>query len=859
MQKFVTVSAVLLFVLVAFSVSAQTNYYISPTGDDSNSGTSQASPYATLEKARDQIRTTSPSDAVTVWLMDGDYYLDSTFDLTSLDSGTASNRTTYRAVNKHAAKLHLTKRIPVSDLESITDPAILARVNSAATGQVKALDLAALGVQNMDTWPDYFPAANQSLFRIYADDDAMQLSRYPNDSTMMMKRVLQNEPGIFEYRNNRTADWLDAVNDGLWLQGYWRVAWQYDAVKTTSIDVANKTITQAASVPLGIGSKYQRPEGSGVEPYIAINLLEEIDLPGEWSVNFNTDILYIWVPSGTSELKILDKEEAIFELQSVDYVDIIDIKFDYSLGNAIKIVNGYDNKVAGCDITHCIQDAVVVQDGSSHDIVSNDIHHLGAGGISLSGGDRSTLTEAGHTAVNNHIYEFGEVTPIYEGAIEIPGKHEENNVGMYVAHNKIHGTPHVGVEFCGNNNIFEYNEVYDICRVSNDMAAFYSWNDWSSYGNVFRYNYVHDAEQAHGVYLDDGDSGETIYNNIFQHIDVGIFIGGGHDIIATNNLAIDCEKTVHVDNRGVSRGYNLDNSGMVNRVLSVPYQSAPWSTQYPMITTILDENYPQELPEGCEIDCNVAINTGTVVDITATQATDWGVTLGTNYSDTDATLTDADLSEIAAATGYAGESCIGTIDVAQIGLITDEYRTVAVLPVSWLNFDARKSGKNVQLDWKVANERNNSGFEVQRSKRNSFTGQYMNWESIGFVAGRGDTERTTAYDFTDTNPYNGINTYRLKQIDLDGKSSYSPVKTVEFTDLSELVQVFPNPTRNQLTVRMTDNSAPTSLLLFDKIGRQTAVQFSANGTADVSQLAAGIYFLEVKVNGQILREKIVVL
>ena len=73
-----------------------------------------------------------------------------------------------------------------------------------------------------------------------------------------------------------------------------------------------------------------------------------------------------------------------------------------------------------------------------------------------------------------------------------------NNVGMYVAHNEIHGTPHVGIWYSGNNHLFEYNNIYDICRVSNDMGAFYSWNDWTSYGNVIRYNYIHDAEQAHG-------------------------------------------------------------------------------------------------------------------------------------------------------------------------------------------------------------------------------------------------------------------------------------------------------------------------------------------------------------------------
>jgi len=110
MRKFEMAAAVILFLFVTISASAQTNYYISPTGDDANAGTSTASPYATLEKARDQIRATNPTEAVTVWLMDGDYYLENTFDLTSQDSGTSANRTTYRAVNKHAAKKKVEKK-----------------------------------------------------------------------------------------------------------------------------------------------------------------------------------------------------------------------------------------------------------------------------------------------------------------------------------------------------------------------------------------------------------------------------------------------------------------------------------------------------------------------------------------------------------------------------------------------------------------------------------------------------------------------------------------------------------------------------------------------------------------------------
>lgn len=670
----------LLFCLISCFSIAQTplEIYVSPIGDNSNTGLSSTHPFATLERARDEIRTLNPSSEVTVWLMDGDYNLSNTFELTNQDSGTATHRITYRAVNKHQAKIHLAKQVPASAFQPLTNTNKISRLDPVAVGNVVTLDLDALGVQNMDTWPDYFPANNQELFRLYSGTEELPLSRYPNDSMMTMETVLQNEPGIFKYRGDRHSRWLEAVNDGLWFQGFWRVAWQFDAVRTASIDTTNKIVTQAASVPLGIGDKYTRPQGNGMEPYFATNLIEEIDVPGEWAVNFNNDSLYIWLPIGTTEVRILDDDNPVFKLTNVSYVDIVDIAFDYGLGNAIYIEDGYDNRVAGCDISNFIEDAVYVDNGFSHDIISNDIHHLGAGGIYLSGGDRYTLTHADHTAVNNHIYEFGRVKVIYAPAVQIPRKYDENNVGMYVAHNKIHGTPHVGIEFCGNNNIFEYNEIFDICRVSNDMGGFYTWNDWTSYGNIIRYNYVHSSHQAHGVYMDDGDSGETIYNNIFKGIDVGVFIGGGHDINAYNNLSIDCKKTVHIDNRGVSRGYNLQNTSMVNRVLSVDYQNPPWSVQYPTIVNILDPAYEQELPTNCSIDCNVGINTNTIVDIDATTATSWGVNLGTNHSDTNPSLNTASLSQIAAASAYAGETCIGTIPYTQIGLIDDDYRLLCV-------------------------------------------------------------------------------------------------------------------------------------------------------------------------------------
>ncbi len=856
----------LLFISLLSTLSAQTtyNFYVSPTGDDNNTGLLESSPFASLEKARDEAQTITGNTEITIWFLDGDYFLTQPFTLGAADSGSVTKKIIYRAQNKHKAKLHLNRQIPVSDFQNVTDPALINRMRPEAVGQIKMLDLSTLGLTNVNTWPDFFSADNQELIRIYAGDDQLPLSQYPNDTMMTMKKVTQNEPGIFEFRGTRHHNWLEAVNDGLWFQGYWRVAWQFDAVRTSSIDTTNGLVYQATSVPLGIGSKYHRPEGNGEEPYKAINLLEEIDLPGEWCIHFSTQKLYIWIPSGTTEIQLLDLEEPIIETKDVSYTTFRDLDISYSLGNGIVIENGEHNLIAGCDISKCIDDAVQIINGTDHGVQSNDMHHLGAGGVLLSGGDRYTLTPANHYAVNNHIYEFGQVKVIYAPAIYTHGRTADNNVGMYVAHNKIHGTPHVGILFSGNNHIFEYNEIYDICRVSNDMGAFYSWADWTSYGSVLRYNYIHDAHQAHGMYFDDGDSGDSVYHNIMHDIDVGVFIGGGHDNIVFGNLAVNCEKTVHIDNRGVSRGYNLSNTTLVNRVLSVDYQNAPWSVQYPSIVNILDVNYSQELPVGNDIDCNMAINTSQVVDIDAATATDWEVILGTNYSDTDSDLSDPStvtLNDILAASGFNGESCMDdNVDWSTVGLVADIYRAQETLPIELLSFNGENKGITNHLFWTTATEENNRGFEIERSLDG------ITFETIGFIEGKGTTSQKSNYLFIDESLKNGVHYYRLKQLDFNGEFERSKIIQILVNENSFAIGFpYPNPNKNQLIQidYFSDEVLDIEIQFLDVTGKSvlekriTIQKGNHSLDVDCTSLKKGIYIIQLNTSKNTISRKII--
>ena len=71
-----------------------------------------------------------------------------------------------------------------------------------------------------------------------------------------------------------------------------------------------------------------------------------------------------------------------------------------------------------------------------------------------------------------------------------------------------------GIVYGGNDNIFEYNEIYRVGLGSSDLGCFYTNAGWTSRGNIIRYNLVHHSMNANAFYVDDGDAGDTFINNV---------------------------------------------------------------------------------------------------------------------------------------------------------------------------------------------------------------------------------------------------------------------------------------------------------------------------------------------------------
>jgi hypothetical protein len=137
------------------------------------------------------------------------------------------------------------------------------------------------------------------------------------------------------------------------------------------------------------------------------------------------------------------------------------------------------------------------------------------------------------------------------------------------------------------------------------------------------------------------------------------------------------------------------------------------------------------------------------------------------------------------------------------------------LPVELINFKAVIQQNNqVALLWSTASEKDNLGYDVERSTDN------RNWSQLGFVPGNGTTVQKSEYRFQDEKPLPGVNYYRLKQMDTDGKYQYTPMVVADVRATASEFDVFPNPSANgEVTFRAVSKTEGVGLLeMYDWAG-----------------------------------------
>lgn len=606
-----------LFIVVLFLARpgfSATDYFVAPNGSDANAGT-KAKPFATLEAARDAIRRdrargTAKPKPVTVWLHRGDYFRRHPLELTAADSGTPDAPIVWRGAKDAGVRL-LGGRV-LGGFQLVTDSVVLARLDEKARGQVEQLNLRALAITdfgNMKSRGFGRPTAVAHC-ELFYDHRPMTLARWPNEGEFIPIAgypagqkdehggQLGALTGGFHYAGDRPRRWQD-ISD-LWAHGYWAYDWANSYEKIESLDVENRLVKTAPPNGHYGFRKNQR--------VYFLNLLEELDEPGEWFLDRTAGVLYFWPPKVVATamaphsptgakhpetvLSLLD--QPLLKLTDVSHVTFRGLILEATRANAVEIRGGASNRIAGCLIRNVGNSGVVIEGGTGHAVVSSDISDTGDGGVSLTGGDRQTLTPGGHLVENCHFQRLGRWSKCYVPAVAMSG------VGLRAAHNLIHDHPHCAILYWGNDHVMEFNEIHHIALETGDVGAIYTGRDYTFRGNKIRHNFIHHTGGvgmgSMGVYMDDCVSGTEVFGNVFYKVHWAMFIGGGRDHRVENNLFVDCDPAVRADGRGLDQSAvwrNMVDDTMRKRLAEVPL--VLYRERYPEMKS-LDRYYGP--PEG---------------------------------------------------------------------------------------------------------------------------------------------------------------------------------------------------------------------------------------------------------------------
>ena len=591
-------------------------FYVAPDGDDSGPGTKDR-PFATLTRARDAVRELKsrsglPAGGAAVLVRGGRYAVGKTLELAQEDSGTEQAPVVYGAFP--GEKPVLAGGVQVKGFAPVKAPETLARLPEEARGKVWQADLKAQGIGDYGSLglrgfglSDY-PC--HPWVDLYFDGKPLTLARWPNTGFVKVGEVYGGRadtpegrrPGAFRYEGDRPARWGKASD--IWMFGCWSYLWEGRTVKVAAIDPRERRLTTAQPSAYGFRAG---------QPYYCFNLLEEIDSPGEWYLDREAGVVYLYPPSDVAgaavEFPILSAP--FLKMTDVSHVVVRGLTFELGRAEGAVISGGRRNLLAGCTFRRLGANGVIIDGGAQHGVLGCDIHTLGAGGMRAAGGDRKTLTPGGHFMENNHVYDFTRVDRVYAPAVHLDG------VGNRVSHNLFHDSPHHGMRVEGYEHVVEYNEIHSVVYESDDQSGIDMFGNPAYRGNVIRYNFWHHIGSGHdvagqaGIRLDDMISDVLMYGNVFYRSSGGHFgaiqIHGGKDNVADNNLFVDCKYAFSFSAWGQKTWESRLAGEGIRAAIShggVDITQPPHATRYPDLARL------KENPDRNFIWRNLAVNCG---------------------------------------------------------------------------------------------------------------------------------------------------------------------------------------------------------------------------------------------------------
>ena len=557
--------------------------YVSTYGDDNDDG-SFYHPLATLNGAKLFVREKIAEGVfnyycgIDVIFQPGEYQIANTASFFEVDSGTELNPITYKAngkvVFRGAMDLDLNKA------KKITDESTLLKLDDCIRDKVIELDISDYP---HDLTRITLSATNNSLIdgkveypEIYLNGAEQNLAQWPNGDGEFSKYEYVSD-NQFRYTEDSPSKWNDANN--WWIGGYPVLDYDYRRMPVVAVDSKSKVIT--VKTDINSGTKFVDGNNKS-KRWKAYNLLEELDEVGEWYINAETKKLYYYPPvlQGNERLEISYLTNNMISMDKTEYVIFDGFEFTKTRADIIRAqdikniefknctfsdVGGTAFYCTGSNAAQTNKDYWQRQqiDGAYDCVIENCVFsNIGVCGVNISGGNVDTLKKGNNIIANNFFHKCSQKVR-GEPAIRLRG------CGNILKKNNISNLPFQAVTVAGNDHIIQYNEIYDVCRESEDCAAIYQGRSTVHRGTVVEYNYLHDLYPLYNftadryinaaIYWDDSQNGMTVRKNIIRNAKLGIFNNNGIDNTYTGNTIIDTYIPMRVDVKGASQDVDATN------------------------------------------------------------------------------------------------------------------------------------------------------------------------------------------------------------------------------------------------------------------------------------------------------------
>ena len=684
------------FVIVS-GASAATEFYVSPDGSDTNEG-SIARPFKSLERAKSAARMAVRTGPVTVYFREGEYYFSSTTTLGEADSGRADAPIVYQAYPGETVKFEGGISVEGRDFQPVTNKTALETLPLSAAGSVVCLDLNKYGLKDFNV---SFAGINPALVEVFYNNQVMQISRYPNKGMLHtgtpLDQGLGAHPGYeFEYLDDYILNWANVKN--AWIMGYFAWDWASLYARLDRVDTIKRSIRLDRHDPYGVLEN---------KPWYIFNLLRELDSPGEYFIDADTNMLYFYPPEqgASSEsfqhasIQIGLMEGYMLSMNNVEHVTFKDIIFENTRGSGIEVSKTCRNiSLIGLTLRN-ISSLGLWFGGYDCILSGSDIYSIGGGAIYADGGDRKTLTPSNNLIVNNRIHDWGRILRENNAALRMKG------CGDIVRRNEIFDGPHLAISVGGNECIVEYNEVYKVIMDgSTDAGLFYNAQDLSALGNTLRYNYFHDHPASFAtVYLDDYTSGTEIYGNVLKNVRQGLFIHDGMFNTYRDNVLINARKTGAISGSPIRNWFTVSDvteaSSPIRYFLYLwPWDSGAWAEKYYFLKDIFDpKNEYKAIGNKVYRNFSINVEDGPEFELTGRTATSNIVEAYDNYA----------VDEYTEEALRAKIPDFEMLDMSKVGIYLDDVRTeLPELGNFGLVRPANKSknieGREVEFVWQKA-------------------------------------------------------------------------------------------------------------------------------------------------------------